>query len=238
MRPFIGLLYALGGAAAGLMLGVGAGMLIVRLANITDREGASGYAILGVGILGALLGLVAGISLFVRSAPPGEGSKQLVGAVLGLTALVLVVLAGVWSMMQLREAPLEYDGAMATLEMELRFKTDDVPSAPDSRWLYVEVQTNSTRPEGTPLHARAREEDGHTIIPVVQQPLFRAGKRTLVVRINDRHTERYDLPMMRTPDPRADWSAWLRPSAAEGASGDSMLSAMTEARYRVRRYGD
>ncbi len=241
MRPLTGLMYALGGAAAGLIIGLGGGMLFARLTNMTDREGASGYFMIGVGILGALIGLVVGIVLFVRAAPSGEGTRQLVAAVLGLTALVALVVGGVWSMMQLREAPLMYDGAMATLEMELRLNTADLPANPNTRWLSVEVQTQSTRPEGTPLASRTRVEGAHTIIPVVQQPLFRAGRRTLVVRLEDKQTELYELPMKRTPDPRADWSEWLRPNTVEGASGaDSLTSqvAKTEVRFRVRRYGD
>ncbi len=238
MRPLIGVLYALGGAIAGLLLGLGGGTLFARIANITDREGAAGYFVIGVAILCALVGLVVGVSLFVRSAPAGEGTKQLVAAVLGLTALLVLLAGGAWSLLQMREAPLEYDGALATLEMELRFKTTELPTDLNSRWLSVEVHTQSTRPEGTPLPSRTRVEGAHTIIPVVQQPLYRAGRRTLVVRLEGKHTELYALPLKRTPTPSADWSDWLQPTTVEASINNDVPTPMTAVRYRVRRYGE
>jgi hypothetical protein len=58
--------------------------------------------------------------------------------------------------MQLREAPLEYNGAMANLELEFRIRSADLPPSASDGWLNVEVQTAKTRPEGTVIWSAKR----------------------------------------------------------------------------------
>ena len=43
MRGIMGVLWTLGGALAGLVVGLLVGMAIVKLGNVTSREGAAGY---------------------------------------------------------------------------------------------------------------------------------------------------------------------------------------------------
>lgn len=241
MRSVLGVAYALGGAALGFGVGVAAALLFAKLTTMSSREGAIGYFAVALGLLGALAGLVAGIALYTRSAPSGQGAVFGGSAVLGVAALAGVVVLGAWSWLNLRQKPLEYDGAMATLEMELRLDTANAPIDSTASWLDVEVQAGQTRPAGTVRWSAVRTEGSHRIIPVNQNPLIRATGRTIVVRLPARQTEVFIPPMPRTPDSRADWSEWLRPQRVEptsdSASPDSPRS-MIELRYRVRRYGE
>lgn len=108
--------------------------------------------------------------------------------------------------MNLREAPLEYNGAMANLEWELRVEPGDAPEGSASRWLDIEVQTAKTRPVGTVLTSSLRTEGDHLIIPVVQGLVYRAGQRVIVVRVDARQDEVFMPKIKRTSDPKADWS--------------------------------
>ena len=65
MRSLLGLLWALGGAVAGVLVA----MVVVKVGNITSREGAAGYATLGIAIIGAVARMV----LCGHSAPAGQG---------------------------------------------------------------------------------------------------------------------------------------------------------------------
>lgn len=239
MRSFIGLLWALGGGAVGLVVGIIAGVIVTKLANTPSREGAAGYVVIAIGILGALLGLVAGMVLYGRSAPSGQGFEFAGSSFFGVAALVGAIALGIWAFLNLRETPAMYGNAMADLLLEVRIRAEDAP--PDStRWLQLEVQTAKTRPEGSVLWSKARDENGYHIVPVTQGPLQRAANRFIVVTIEGRQTEMFSPPMKRMPDPKADWSAWYKPgdvSPAYGTTPSSPLKPLLELRYRIRVYG-
>ena len=141
-----------------------------------------------------------------HSAPAGKGVALSGSAVLGVAGLAVVIALGLWSFMNLREAPLEYNGAMANLEWELRVEPGDEPEGSASRWLDIEVQTAKTRPVGTVLTSSLRTEGDHLIIPVVQGLVYRAGQRVIVVRVDARQDEVFMPKIKRTSDPKADWS--------------------------------
>ena len=241
MRIVVGLLWALAGAVAGFVLGALVAFVLLKMTNSPDREGAHGYAMLAGGLLGAIVGVVVALLLYGRSAPAGQGTAFAGSGLLGVVGLIAAVALGLWAFMNLREAPLEYDGAMANLELELRVKSTDLPADNPYDWLDIEVQTPRTRPVATLSWSDKRVEGEHTIIPAVQGPLYRSGSRVIVVRINDRQTEAFMPPMRRTPDPKADWSEWFRPRAVDppyGVVPPAPLQSIVELRYRVRKYGE
>ena len=240
MRSLVGLLWALGGAIAGLIVGLLGAALFAAATHMTSREGASGYFVVAIGLIGALIGLIAGLVMYGRSAPAGRAAAYTGSGALGFFALVVAVAVCIWAFMQLREAPLEYDGAMANLEMELRIKSADLPASSSEGWLSVEVQTAKTRPEGAVLWSHKRVEGDYTIIPVVQGPLYRSGSRAIVVRVGEEQVEVFSPPMKRTPDPTADWTEWYRPRVVDppyGVVPPTPPKSKLELRYRVRVYG-
>ena len=240
MRSLVGLLWALGGGIAGLIVGLVGAAVFAAATHMTSREGASGYFVVSIGLVGALIGLVVGLVMYGRSAPAGQAAAYTGYGALGFVALVAAIAASLWAFLQLREAPLEYNGAMANLELELRIKSADLPASPSDGWLNVEVQTAKTRPEGTVLWSRKRNEGEYTIIPVVEGPLFRSGSRAIVVRVDEQQVEVFSPPMKRTPDPNADWSEWYRPRLVDppyGVVPPTPPKSKLELRYRVRVYG-
>lgn len=241
MRGIMGVLWTLGGGIAGVVVGLLVGMVIVKAGNVTSREGAAGYAVVAVAIIGGIVGAIAGIVLYARSAPTGQGTAFAGSTVLGMVALVAAIAFGIWAFLNLREAPIEYDGAQADLELELRVKSKDAPEGSPASWLDIEVQTANTRPAGTVLTSSIRTEGEYLVIPVVQGPLYRSGQRVIVVRIADKQVEAFMPKMKRTPNPKADWSAWERPRQVDppyGVTPPAPLASMVELRYRVRPYGE
>lgn len=241
MKSVVGLLWALGGAVAGLIVGVIAAVVMAKVTNASNREGEQGYVMIAFALIGAVIGLVLGLVLYARSAPSGQASAFFSSGTMGVFGLVAVIAAALWAFMNLREAPLKYGNAMANLEMEFRTLTTSIPADADERWLNVEVQTSSTRPEGTVMWSRRRTEGAYTVVPAVQGPLYRSGSRFIVVRLREMHDEMFNPPMKRTPNRKADWSAWYPPASVDppyGVTPPSPLKAMLEMRYRVRAYGD
>lgn len=239
MRSLIGLLWALGGGVAGLIIGIIGGNIFASATDMTTREGARGYFVIAIGLICAIIGLIAGLVLYGRSAPSGQGAGNFGSGVLGIVGLVAAIAAGLWAFMQLRETPLMYNGdAQANLEMEFRIKTADVPTGAQKRWLTVEVQTPKTRPEGTTSDERIEGE--YTVIPVTQGPLYRSGSRMIVARVAEQQTEVFQPPMKRTPDPKADWSEWYRPRVVDppyGVTPPAPLKSVLEMRYKISVWG-
>ena len=237
----IGLLWALGGAVAGIVIGAIVALLIAKATNASNCEGAHGFFMMALGLVGGLIGLVAGLVLYARSAPAGAGGSYFSSGALGVLGAIAAAALAIWAFMSLREAPLTYGGALANLHLELRIKTASLPATWDARTFGIEVQTSGTRPEATVLWSDRRVEGEYTIIPAVQGPAYRAGSRFIVVRLRDLHDEMFRPPMKRTPDPRADWSPWYGPQSVDppyGVTPPEPPTALLELRYRVRAYGD
>ena len=240
MRSLVGLLWALGGGIAGLIVGLVGASVFAGVTNMTSREGASGYFAISIGLIGALIGLIVGLVMYARSAPVGHRVAYIGSGTLGFVALIAAVAVFIWAFMQLREAPLEYNGAMANLELEFRIKSAEMPATSPSEWLNVEVQTAKTRPEATVISSAKRIEGDYTIVPVVQGPLYRSGNRAIVVRVGDQQVEVFSPPMKRTPDPHANWTEWYRPRVVDppfGVVPQAPLRSKLELRYRVTVYG-
>ncbi len=241
MRSIVGLLWALGGAIAGFVAGAIVATVISVVTHASNREGAQGYFMIALGLIGALVGLGGALLLYARSAPAGQGAAYGGSGVFGVLALVAVIAVAIWGYLNLREAPIEYDGAMASLELELRIPTSEIPADTSGYWLTAEVQTSSTRPEATVLWSNRRVEGDATIIPAIQQPIYRSGNRVIVVRLKGRQDEAFMPRMRRTPDPKADWSEWVRPKSVDppyGVVPPAPLQSIVELRYRVRKYGE
>jgi len=241
MRALLGLMWAVGGAVAGFVGGALGAMIIAKAMSMPGREGMRDYFIFAIGLIGAVIGLIAGLVLYARSAPSGQGVAYVSSGTLGVLGIVAAIALSLWAFTALREVPLQYGGSMATLVMEFRVLTTALPADGSAQWLNVEVQSTNTRPVGTVLWAKRRTEGVYTVIPVEQDPLYRAGSRVIVVRMAGLHDETFMPPMKRTPDPRADWSAWYRPAAVDAAYGvvpTAPLTPMLELRYRVRPYAE
>lgn len=241
MRSIIGLLWALGGAIAGFVAGAIVATVISVVTHASNREGAQGYFMIALGAIGALIGLVGALFLYARSAPAGQAATYGGAGIFGVIAAVVAIAVGIWGYLNLREAPIEYDGAMASLELEFRIPTAEIPADTTDYWINAEVQTSSTRPEATVFWSKRRVEGNATIIPAIQQPIYRSANRVIVVRLKGRQDEAFMPRMRRTPDPKADWSEWVRPQSVDppyGVVPPAPLQSIVELRYRVRKYGE
>lgn len=241
MKLLMGLIWALGGAAAGtVVLGL-AGAAYANLTNMTSREGATGYFIVGMALLGALLGLGVGLILYARGAEPGAWAARLGQGALGVMLLVALLATAVWGWMQLRESPVMVGNAQVQLMLEFRVAQAHAPATGPRDWLDVEVNTSSTHMPALLLPDKVRQEADQWVIPALQGPLIRAGNRLVVARIRGPEGSRDELfspDMPRNPDPKAGWSPWAAPGQIFDAQGQPLPGPpLLEMRWRVRVYG-
>ncbi|MBI3368125.1 MAG: hypothetical protein HY021_06695 [Burkholderiales bacterium] len=236
-------MWSLGGMALGLMLFTAGAALFAQRAHVSTREGAAGYFVVALGIIGAILGLVAGLGVYTHNAAPGEGWLRLGLGSLGLAALAATLVVVGWFYLQSHELPVKYDGqTMANLELEFRMPANAILSTPVRQWLSVEVTTRKTRPEALVLQDATRLEGSHLVVPAVQGPLHGAWNRLVVARLEAPDGPRHlvFMPRMpRKPDPTADWSPWQGPREVhDPKTGAAASTPAMELRWRVRRYGE
>lgn len=239
----IGLLWGLGGMVLGFGLFAVAASLYAQATHASNREGAVGYFVIALGVIGALLGLVAGLAWYARSAPAGEGLRQFGQGVLGLAVFAAVVVAAGWAWLQSRELPVIYNGnAQASLLLEFRALAASAPGEPARQWLNVEVTTANTRPVALVLQDEVRRDGEHLVVPAVQGPLIRSGNRLVVARLTLPGGERHEVfmpSMPRRPDPKAGWSDWVSPRQVfDVQSGETGGQALLQMRWRLRLYGE
>lgn len=212
------LLAGLAGGAASLFVADRA----MRWYQVSSFEGKSGYAVVGLTLLGALASVIVGLvaaRIGVACGWRGFGG-QLVWAVGVTTAAVALV--GVVARL-LADVPPTLDGSTLDLDIELRFPADqlDRPQLDPARCtlhlgaLKAVRNVVRTRRSGTLDFDALRRDDGRWILPG-RVPLFTArGRRVAWVTLGD-HTQGFILPLPAHPtSTHRTWSTWL-PHPAPG----------------------
>jgi hypothetical protein len=226
----------LGLVAAGYVMS-----LCVRWYRISSFEGGSGYAVIGVALVGGVAGTVLG--LVVARMVAGEGFSGFLKAfgVAGGLALALAAVAA-WIARSLADVPPTIDGRELELDVEIRLPVD-VKSSPAAgsgeSWTELHSVSGGTvrkSVRGDLRPAEARLEDGRWIVPGSVRLFTTRGKRSLGIHLHGEALTGYLLPLPAEPGPEhEEWSPWgPRPPAPNPPWPDTKPSY----RFRVRKVPD
>jgi len=183
--------------------------------RVSSFEGASGYLVVGVALLGGIAGLVLGIvtsRLVAASAAPGF--LKSLGWSCGIVALIAGIAAGLaWL---LADIPPEVDGRELALDVEVRLPAGEtVPPAAGAGDSYVALGAASggtlrKTQRGELSVAAARLEDGRWIVPGSVLVFTTRGRRILDVVIGGTTRAGFVVPLPRRPGRQFErWSDWL-----------------------------
>jgi hypothetical protein len=238
-------LRAVAGGIIGLVSGyLGAALLsdfVMGWFGVSDFEGGRGMAAAFVfGPAGGLLGLVGGIWLGLRLGRKRPAGKALKAAGIALLAIVAVAAAGLAIQYYSIPHRLEYDGAGASLEFELRapggFRLPDDPRAMEAM-----LDTDLNQQPAT-WHDPVRRRDGDwQLLSGTVELYYRTSSRLLVFRFPDGRDRIFQPDLSAKPDPGQGWSAWRNVDFV-GLSGQPRTvkpgpEDPLELRYRVRVWG-
>ncbi|MDZ4673472.1 MAG: hypothetical protein SGI84_03395 [Gemmatimonadota bacterium] len=206
----------------GVLTGLVAGFLAGWIANLTvgwyrmsSFEGASGYFIVGMALLGAIAGLVLGV---IVSRTLGSWKEPSFFKALGtaqLSALLLLgAIGGVTRLMA--DVPPHLNGQTMLVTIELRWPEGRRPTAaPDSAEWYLRLGAVSgsvarASVEGPLWRGDARQEAGRWIVPGAVDVFTSRGKRMLSVSPDDLVGEGFIVPLPGRPGAHhLEWSDWL-----------------------------
>lgn len=219
-------------------LGAGiVGSLCARWYRISSFEGAAGYYVVLIALLGAVVGLIGGIvcSRFVPEtggAPFLKGLGLSVGSMTGLLGLVLIVCRLAADL-----AP-EIDGQSLELAVEIRCPEGfTFPVATDQYGAFACVDLPGGRRQPTEkinLDA-AKQIDGRWIVPVTVPLLTSVSRKYFRAYFNKQNDAFFGLLLRGHPDQRDfEWSKWIE-SGWNASEPEPPTEKKFHLRYRVQK---
>lgn len=201
-------------AVLGLLGGGFIGSLCVRWYRISSFEGGSGYFVIGIALLGAIVGLITGlVTAGVLHPQNGSGYMKTFGASVGVLAGLALIITGLcWS---LADIPPEIDGRPLTLELEVRLpvavKDSPAAGAGESSVTLRSVVNHVGRgqQDGTLRPKDARLENGRWIVPGEVEVFTMRGVRSLDIKLNGEEIQGFIVPLPARPGREfLEWSDW------------------------------
>lgn len=210
--------------------------LSVSWYRITSREGASGYFVVGMGLLGFLGGAVVGLVVSrIVAGGPSPGLAKALGLSLGAVLAVVGSIAGVAR--ALADVPPEVDGEPLWLVVEVRFPPDRWASAaelPADAVLRLGAcgrldRTVRVQRDGLLFADDARREEGGWVVPGIVELFTSRGLRILDVVLEGNSAAGFIVPVPAHPGARErEWSDWLPRPRPDGGPAATPLT------YRFR----
>jgi MFS family permease len=217
MRFILGFLSGLLGALAGWSA---LAALVIMLAG-PDRDGGIAMgAFFGIGPIGGVAGLIAGIWLFVRFGlvrsatpqPPAETSDaaprraRRLSAPFAATVLLTVAVLGYWGWYELIRSPTLSHGFM-TLAIEFRLPPG--MSLPDNgEDVHIEIEEAKGYADPMlPANWRAHDGDRRAIIAWTLL-MYKTRHRAVSLTLPDVPTQRWSIDLPSDPDPTPGFSPW------------------------------
>lgn len=250
MRFLIAILAGILGAGLGLVAGWFVGEFLAWLFEVSCFEGACGYFVGLIAIIGGLVGLVAGplIALVAgrrragREAPadavPGRARAKTAGQFVGAIAVIVALGAGgTWLYAWLADDSLGGPNrAPPQLHYEIRFPAGT--ALPDTAaGVDVQLDTEKNQAWGDLFDDWTRRDGDRPMIAGFFELYFRASSRVLSVKLPEGPRYIFVLKLPRAPGHMAAYTDW-HPADAVDEDGSAQPRAASgqegvEIRYRV-----
>ena len=228
-------------AVFGLLGGGLIGSACVGWYHVSSREGGSGYFVIALALLGAIVGLVTGlVTAGMLSPQNGLGYLKTFGASVGVLVGIAGIITGLcWA---LADIPPKIDGRPLMLEVELRLPVDATNSpakgsGESSMSLHSVINHRGRKSSDGKLEpSKARLENGRWIVPGAVDLFTMRGLRSLDFKLNGEEVMGFLVPLPARPGEKyLDWSDWgPRPPAPHPAWPDTKPSY----RFRVQKIAE
>jgi hypothetical protein len=212
--------------------------LTVGWYRISSFEGASGYFVVFMALVGGVAGFIVGlITSRAVAARPRPGFLKSLGFSCASVAVLLAATAGTARL--LADIPPEIDGETLFLLVELRWPArSDVPppaSLPEAGYVRLGTATGTVvrKQEDGPLFLdSAHQVDGRWVVPGVVGIFTSRGQRVVDIGSGTKPLAGFVVPLPAHPGPaQYDWSDWL----PHARPGEAPLPDQFTYRFRVVR---
>ncbi len=211
MTYFIAIVVGIIGAALGWIVAAVLALLIGDLLEVSNFEGGLGMlAVLGIGPIGGLIGLVAGVWFTLRwrgHVGPGAVAWRIP---LVIVATISLVAGAMWYFYETRPNLSTAQGGTPRLEFEIRLPPGTVPATPLSH-IRIELNTERNRIPGLVFDKAGRQEGDRLIIVGSVELHYRSSWRLLELIMAPSEPARiFDLKLASSPRHMKDFGPWGR----------------------------
>ncbi len=258
MRFIVSILAGFLGAGVGMLLGFGIGSVLAEVLDVSCFEGACGYFVALIVLIGGAIGLVAGILIAltagrrraVRSLgkgveaagaparPAGAGTTtfgRLVGAIVVVAGLVA---GGTWLYAWMMDDSLGgANQATPQLHYEIRFPPGTrIPETISG--IDVQLDTEKNQAWGDMFDDWRRQDGDRPVVAGFFDLYYRANSRVLSVRLPDTERFIFRLKLPRAPGHMAEYTDWYPADAVDAGGADDQPREATgdegvDIHYRV-----
>lgn len=199
--------------------------------NVSTREGAAGFMIVSVAILGGIAGGIVGLATarLLAGANFWKATGCSLGLVLGIAVLVMLLFY------LLADIPPELGGNALRLEVEIKLPAGQAKQSGKGAFTLGSVINHRQRAaQPGALHLdQARRENDRWIVPADAHLFTMRGRRTITAEVAETNIARFIIPLPARPDSAFEqWSEWLpQPRAGEPPWPENK----TAYRFRVQR---
>jgi hypothetical protein len=205
----VGILTAIIGA-----FGTGAmGGLCVNWFRVSSREGGSAFFVIYLGLLGGVIGLIAGM-VSARIVAGGVAPSFLKGLGVGAGSAVGLLLIATFICWLVADLPTTVEGKPAELHAEVRCPPSfSIPSdaTPEHWYAHIDTRTRRATSRGILRVAESRQEDGRWVIPMTLGLDTSVRQKLLYVRFGKDADVQLFTPIFpsRPGQQHRTWSEWL-----------------------------
>ena len=205
--------------------------------HVSNREGAAGYLMIFVALIGGAVGFVLGLAVSrVVAGMPEPGFLKALG-ISGGTILALGGISLLLGWLCADFAP-EIDGKSLELAIEVRCPKDfTLPTTKDEYGIYACVRipgSGARQQPGEPDLAHAKPEGGRWIVTAVVPLQTSSANKVMDIRFSKETSLTFGLPLRRHPN-RSDmeWSQWVD-SAWDAGKPEPSPEKNFNLRYKVQ----
>ena len=206
MTYILALIAGIVGAAIGWAAAAAVTLFIGGLMGVSDFEGGRGMlAVWGIGPLGGLAGLLAGIVLVLRR----SGGHSAGGIVLRLPLIIAIIVAlvtgGLWWSYETRPV-LNTNGPAPRLVFEVRLP----PGLASAEGTKAELHTDKNKMPADLVRTPPRSEEDRSVIAGTVELYFRSSWRLLEVRVPGQDDRIFQLGLPASPRRTTEFGRWER----------------------------
>jgi hypothetical protein len=206
---------------------------VCRALHVSDREGASGYLAMYLGLLVGLVGLILSIVMTLRFRGQSGGAiwAQAPLAVGGIVAMAAV---GMYLYYNAHDHPIITNGAPPVMQFQLQAPSN--ANLPDAQSIKVQLQSGDSRAEGQWDAAQAGQVDGRPVLTGHLELFVKTSQRMLVFDFPGQVNQLFNLRLPASPLAKKyqKWSDWQSADFMFTPASNVGQKVTPENAYRIR----